>query len=185
MRAPDLAVALAAVEVAAGGLVERRRVALREGQRPEGVEVVAALLDLGHPRERPHRQPVLDDLARRHERVGVHREHADAFERHGPREDPGGAQDEVPHVRAPMKQRREVVTYALRRHSRHASDCGTRASRAYVDASSVMKSAARQASAETGPLRLPETMIGSTEASTTRRFSTPRTRNRESTTSSS
>jgi hypothetical protein len=49
----------------------------------------------------------------------------------------------------------------------------------------MMKTAARQASAETGPLRLPDTMIGSTEASTTRRFVTPRTRSRGSTTSSS
>jgi len=49
----------------------------------------------------------------------------------------------------------------------------------------AMKSAARHASADTGPARLPATMVGSTEASTTRRFVTPRTRSRGSTTSSS
>src|SRR3569833_1447599 len=49
----------------------------------------------------------------------------------------------------------------------------------------VIRSAARQASAIVGPLRLPDTMTGSTEESTTRRSSTPRTRSRESTTSSS
>ncbi len=49
--------------------------------------------------------------------------------------------------------------------------------------SSAISSAARHPIAMTGPLRLPETIVGRTEQSTTRRPSTPRTRNRESTTS--
>jgi len=51
-------------------------------------------------------------------------------------------------------------------------------------ASSRMSRAARHAMAMIGAFRLPETMVGSTDASTTLRWDTPRTRNRESTTSS-
>ena len=59
VRAHDLPVAFAAIEDAAGGLAERRRVALRQGERGERVEVFPAKLDLLQPRVRRRRRHVL------------------------------------------------------------------------------------------------------------------------------
>jgi hypothetical protein len=109
VRSSDLSVALAAVEVAAGGVAERRRMALRQGERAEGVVVLSAKLDLGHARERRLRQPVLDHLAGRHERRGVHREHAYALERDRASQDAGGTVREVVHVGATMHEPDQIV----------------------------------------------------------------------------
>ena len=50
-------------------------------------------------RDRRRRQPVLDDLAGRQQRRRVHRQHADAVERHRAARIAGGAEREVPHAR--------------------------------------------------------------------------------------
>ena len=65
VRAHDLPVALAAVQDAAGGLAERRHVALRHGERAERDEVLPAKLDLLQPRVRRRRRAVLEHRARR------------------------------------------------------------------------------------------------------------------------
>jgi hypothetical protein len=111
--APDLAVAPAAVEVVAGRRAQGGRRPGGAGERPERVEVVAAHLDLRHPRRRLGREAVLDDLAGRQERRGVHREHADAVERDRAGEDPGGVAGELGHRGPAVKQPDQLVSEAL------------------------------------------------------------------------
>ena len=77
VRALEIAVAHAAVEVTAGGLAQARGRSLHPCERGELVEVVLAQLDLGHARPRRVGQPVLDHLAGRQERGRVHREQAE------------------------------------------------------------------------------------------------------------
>ena len=89
VRAHDLPVTLTAVEDAAGGLAERCRMAVRQGERAERVEVLATKLDLLQPRVRRRRNPVLDHPARGHERYRVHREHTHPLKRHCASEGPG------------------------------------------------------------------------------------------------
>jgi hypothetical protein len=109
----ELAVALAAVEVSVRRFAEGRRARFRAGQCAEGVEVLPASLDLGHAAIRRRRQPVLDDLAGRQERGRVHRDDADAIERHRARQDPGGAEGEVAHARAAVQEPDEIVAQVL------------------------------------------------------------------------
>src|SRR3954463_7065116 len=112
--------ALTAGELSAGGLTERRRMALREGKRAEGVEVLSAALDLGHPRVRRDWQSVLDHLPGWHERRGIHREHAHALEGHRSPEDPRGAEREITQIRGPVHEPADVVPDALGGHDRHS-----------------------------------------------------------------
>src|SRR4051812_1047554 len=112
--------ALTAGELSAGGLTERRRMALREGKRAEGVEVLSAALDLGHPRVCRDWQSVLDHLPGRHERRGIHREHAHALEWHRSPEDPRRAEREITQTRGPVHEPADVVTDALRGHDHHS-----------------------------------------------------------------
>ena len=81
VRRPELAVAPAAIEVPARGPAQRGRPSPRQCERPEGVEVLAAHLHVRHACVDRLRQPVLDDLAGRHERRGIHGQEADSLER--------------------------------------------------------------------------------------------------------
>src|SRR3954468_17386088 len=112
--------ALTAGELSAGGLSERRRMALREGKRAEGVEVLSAALDLGHPRVRRDWQSVLDHLPGGHERRGIHREHAHALEWHLSPEDPRRTEREITQTRGPVHEPADVVPDARGGHGRHS-----------------------------------------------------------------
>jgi hypothetical protein len=125
VQAPDLAMATAAIERAAGRLAERRRRPTRARQHAERVGVPSADLDLPHAGPRRGRQPVLDDLAGRQQRRRIHRQHAHAVERHRAPQHARGAQREVAHAAGPVHQARQLPAQALGCESRHASDCGT------------------------------------------------------------
>ena len=87
---------------------------LRAGERAERIDVLPAHLDLGHAGGRLGREAVLDHFARGHERGRVHRQHADAVERHRAGQDPGGAERELAHAGAAVHKPDEVVPKALR-----------------------------------------------------------------------
>jgi hypothetical protein len=82
-------------------------------ERAERVEVLAPELDLGHAARRLERQPVLDHLARRQKRGGVHRQHAHAVERHRAAQDPARVVGEVARAAATVDEPHEVVAKAL------------------------------------------------------------------------
>ena len=98
----------------------------RARERDEAVDVPLANLDLGHPRPCLRRQAVDRELAREQHRRGVHGEHAEAVEAHGPRQDAGGAVHELAHAAAAMHELGQLAAdqFGRRRHVRPPSQPG-------------------------------------------------------------
>src|SRR6185437_12974435 len=117
VRAPQLAVAAAAVEVAVGGRAQPGRVPIRPRERRERVHVRARELDLGQAGRRRGGEPVLHDLVGRQVGGRVHRQHADPVEGHRPRQYPRGLQRELP--RAAGREPAELAAHALGWCDRH------------------------------------------------------------------